>query len=81
VSTAKRYVLCQVSARRHVFVGGADPRLATFHRDDPAQAQCFATAEDALAYRSRMRRQLGGAPDPYEVYELTTEGQLIRGNP
>jgi hypothetical protein len=79
MTTARRYVLCQMSPGRRVFVGGADPRLATFHRDDPALAQCFASADEALAYRSRMRRQLGGAPGPFEVFELTAEGQLLGG--
>lgn len=77
MSAAKRYVLCQLSAQRRVFVGGADPRLATFHRDDPGQAQRFESAEAALDYRSRMRRQLGGRSEPWGVYELTPEGQLL----
>jgi hypothetical protein len=60
-----------------VFVGGADPLLATFHRDDPGEAQRFESTADALDYRRRMRRQLCGGSEPFGVYELTPEGQLI----
>jgi hypothetical protein len=77
MSTPKRYVLCKVSPGWRVFVGGPDPRLATFHRDEPEQAQRFASAEEAMDYRGRMRRQLCGDAEPCGVYELTPEGQLI----
>jgi hypothetical protein len=66
-----------LSPEWRVFVGGPDPRLATFHRDDPEQAQRFESPEDALDYQRRMRRQLGGSTEPCGVYELTPGGQLI----
>ncbi len=77
MSTTQRYVLCKLSREGRVFVGGPDPRLATFHRDEPEQAQRFESTEQALDYCKRMRRQLCGSSEPWGVFELTPEGKLI----
>jgi hypothetical protein len=75
-----KYVLCKVDPQFGVemFVCG-HPRMPSFDRDSGRAAK-FESAEEALAFRSRMDHQIGGT-DKYRVHELLPDGRIIDVEP
>jgi hypothetical protein len=58
------------------FVCGNDPKSTGFALDDPRPATRFDSPESALAFRARMRHQLGGT-QKFQVHELLPDGRVV----
>lgn len=78
---ANDYVLLSQHPRTNAvtFVGGADPRAATFWPTRAGAAR-FPTPGAALTFRGQMAPQPGGT-GAYHVHELLPDGRLLNVEP